>query len=92
MSMSTYVRLVRAPDEKFQKMRTIYETCKSAGVDIPDEVERFFEWERPQDLGVIFDPPGEAVTQSSDGSREFFDVDVSKLPDGVTHVRFVNSW
>lgn len=89
MGMSTDVQGFRPPGEQFEKMRAAYEACSEAGVDIPGEVEDFFEGEPPDPQGVCVDI-AEAATERPGGAG--YEVDLTKLPAGVTVIRFTNSW
>ncbi len=93
MSMTTYVRGFRPPDEKWQRMRAVYYACDAAGVPAPEEVRRFFEYGTPDTAGAEVDiNKTGAITESGDDSRMWWDVDIKKLPPDVTVVRFVNSY
>lgn len=89
MGMSTYVRGFKPPDEKWQEMKAIYDGCHKLGIDPPDEVEEFFDWDIPTDNGVEVSID---YSESQDDMQMFYDVDVSKLPKDVTVIRFTNSW
>lgn len=92
MGMSTHVVGFIPRDEKWEKYEAIYRSCEEAGVEPPDEVMEFFEWESP--LGK----PGQVVDISQAvedfaGEAEYgFTVNLSELPKNVTAVRFFNSW
>ena len=34
-------------DDHYNKMLAVYEACELAGVDIPDDVERYFDYDKP---------------------------------------------
>lgn len=93
MGMYTYVKGFVPPDEKWQKMKTIWDACESAGVSTPKEVGDFFDWTSPTDAGMEVSLPG-AVTEGkgSHDMEQAWDVDISKLPKNVTIIRFVNSY
>jgi hypothetical protein len=93
MGMSTYVNYYRPPDEKFEKMKAAYNACKNAGLDTPDEVSDFFQGQNPNLLnGVEIQAPSNSYVEGSDDSRQYIEVDLTKLPKDVRFVRFVNSW
>lgn len=89
MSTSTRVIGFVPPDERWQRMQTIWQACKDAGIDPPPEVERFFEDGEP-------DPNGQQVPiPSRDWSgemRQGIEIDISAIPNHVKTIRFVNSW
>lgn len=91
--MSTHVVGFRPPDKKWEKMRKVWESCVEAGVEPPDDVVEFFGDEEPDPAGVEVDLEecGAATEYSAEG-RDGYEVDVTKLPKGVSIVRFVNSW
>ncbi len=53
MSMSTSVSGVVPADEKFNKMKALWELCKLTDVAIPAEVLEFFDHQRPDDVSVV---------------------------------------
>jgi hypothetical protein len=61
MSISMHVVGFRPPDEKFNKMKAIWDACKSANVEVPKEVGEFFNWENENvdanGVRVDLDPP-----------------------------------
>ncbi len=89
MSMSTHVVGFRPPDEKYQRMRAVYEACERAGTSTPQEVLDFFEGEEPSDNGTIL--PIDSIEYKGYMS-EGLEVDITSLPKGVKVIRFYNSW
>lgn len=89
MSTSIYVLFVKPPDERWQQMKTIYDTCTAAGVPVPREVVSFFEGDTPDPSGVIVRGPSR---EWSDSYRSGLEIDVSDIPSDVKTVRFVVSW
>lgn len=98
MSMSMHVEGVRPGDEKWRQMKAVYDACEAAGVDIPDEVSKFFDYGSPDEKGVVLElgtrygARHECCALWDEGSREGFAIDVSKLPEDVKIVRFFCSW
>jgi len=98
MSMSTHVVGFRPPDEKWKKMKAVWEACKKADMDPPEEVQDFFEYEGPDDQGVEVREEAlrkaGAISQweDKDGSASGYEIDVTKLPKDVKIVRVYNSW
>ena len=100
MSMSTHVIGFRPPDENWKQMKAIYDACTKAKVSLPEEVEDYFNGEPPDPQGVkveLEDYPSKtnklgAVKDWRDDMRGGFEVDVTKLPKGVTLIRFYNSY
>lgn len=90
MSMSTYVVGIKPPDDKWKKMKAVYDACKNAGIETPDEVDEFFNYEIPDQAGVVveIDELREWEEDTSDG----YEIDIEKLPKDVKVLRFYNSW
>lgn len=89
MGSHTYVKGIVPPDAKWKQMKAAYDACKTAGVEPPREVEEFFNYQRPNDLGAEIDIP---TMHSTDDCRDFYDIDVSKLPPNIKIIRVVNSY
>jgi hypothetical protein len=96
MGMSTHVVGFKPPDEKWQRMKAAWDACKTAGVDVPEEIERYFEGEEPDPQGVEIDDDAltqcGALTPWTDDYAEGFQLEISKLPRDVRVIRFYNSW
>lgn len=98
MGISKYVIGIRPPDEKFIRMAAVWNACKDAGIDLPSEVEDFFEGESPDPLGVRINlTPG--MSYGGNGVREYdsdhesgYEVSLADLPKDVTIIRFIESW
>jgi hypothetical protein len=100
MSMSTHVVGSRPADEKWRKMKAVYDACTAASMEVPKEVEEFFGHERPDEAGVKIDlsydyrtkKTHESCSAWKDDMQEGYEIDVSKLPKDVKIIRFYNSW
>jgi hypothetical protein len=99
MSMSTNIIGFRAPDEDWQKKRAAYEALEAAGLDIPDELQRFFNWKSPDDSGieVQFESTDyEYIVQPySADMQDGYEVDLEKLRERfpqITKIRFYCSY
>ena len=91
MSMSTYVQGLKSKTEEYQIKLDIYNACKKINIEPPREIVDFFDGEICED-GIIIELPKEAVREYSDEYRNFLEVDLTKLPDNVSKIRFVNSY
>jgi len=91
MSMSTSVYGFRPPDERFKEMLAIYKACTKAKIEIPAEVDEFFDGGEPDPAGVAIDL-GKAEKEFRTDGQEGIEIDLKKLPKDVTLIRFVNSW
>jgi len=102
MGMSTYVVGFKPPDEKWRKMKAVWDACAAAKVELPEDVSAFFGEEAPDPAGVrvelsdIF-VKGKRTTHACcrewrDDAGEGYEIDVKKLPPDVTVIRFYNQW
>ncbi len=93
MSMSTHIVGVCLPDEKWKKMKAIWDACHAASIRPPEEVNKYFENDTPDDAGIII-PLEETRSVHTYGEEgcESFEVDISKLPAGIVIIRFYNSY
>ena len=89
MGMSTWVKGIRPPDDKWKKMKAIWDACDKADIDVPDEVDDFFEGEPPDEKGVVVDIKEHRY---SENSRAGIEVYIDELPKDVKIIRFVNAW
>lgn len=96
LSTSTYVYGIRPPDEKWRQMKAVWDACAAAGVSVPDDVEDFFDGEEPDAAGVVIDleKVGAARIWKPGGNsmREGVEVNLERLPEDITLIRFVNSY
>jgi len=89
--MSTHAVGFRPPDERWKKMKEIWDVCTEARITVPVAVWEFFGHEKPEDAGLEVDL-GSARKDFDDGSRVGYDIILSKLPDSIDRIRFYNSW
>lgn len=73
----------RPVDEEWKKMKAVYDACKAAGVEVPEEVNEFFNWEKPSDFGMFVDVSDAIVTESNNVML----VDLTKLPKNLKTLR-----
>ena len=57
MSMTLSVKGFIAPDETWKKMKTIWDACIAADIQIPEMVYRFFNYEEPDSEGKEVELP-----------------------------------
>lgn len=89
MGMSTHVVGFRPPDEKWKKMKAVWDACKVAKTEIPESVVDFFNGETPDPAGV------EVEIKAKDWSMDSasgYEIDLDKLPKDIKTIRFYNSW
>lgn len=92
MGMSTNVRGFVPPDDKWKKMKKVYDSCKEAGIDfdeMPSDVQNFFDDGDPDEKGMQVEIPYEDYRVDSE---EGIEIEVEKIPKNVKFIRFVNSW
>jgi hypothetical protein len=93
MSMSTHVIGFRPPDEKWQAMKAVWDACAATQVRVPDEVVKFFNGSSPDPSGVeirIDNSP--AVKEYRADMVDGYEIDITKLPPGLTIIRVYNSY
>lgn len=95
MSMSVYVQGLRPVTEDYKKRLEIYNACKELNINPPEEILKYFNYEsRPCEKGILIELPNDSVVYSTDMNRcsNYYYVDLTKLPEGVTKVRFEISY
>ena len=88
--MSTHIMLLRDPaDMDYQNKLNVLYACQKAEIEIPKEIDDYFGGEEDPDypLEIQYEPD-----EWSDEGREGFEIELSKLPEGVKRIRFYNSW
>ena len=89
--MSTWIVGFVPPDAEWQKMAAVYFACKEAKIDIPGEVERFFDDGEP-------DPQGQEISlrhlvrEYEADMHQGLEIDIASLPKNVKTIRFYNAW
>jgi hypothetical protein len=92
--MRTHVIGIKPHDEKWKKMKAIWDNCEEMGITVPTEVSYYFNWESPDEQGVVLQlqqMPGVVEKFSNEYSSGFV-VNVDKLPEDIKQIRFTNSW
>lgn len=95
MGMSSRVEGFVPPDETWKKMKNVWDTCNAAGVDAPEEVLKFFDWETPDEAGVSVSIAKFVAEVRPHDMAEGYEVDLVALAREMPHVkkvRFVNSY
>lgn len=97
MSVSLHVVGFKPPDDKWKKMKAVWDSCKEAGVDPPAAVDKFFGGEPPDPTGVeisehTLKKEVGAVTEWHEDMRDGFQVELSKLPKDIKFLRFYVSY
>lgn len=89
MGMSTRVVGIKPPDEMRKKMKAIWDACNSAGIDIPKEVNAYFDYDNPDEKGIIVDIKAEEYEEDM---RNGYEVDLTQLDKDIKILRFYNSY
>ena len=99
MGMSMNVHVFKPANEKWRKMKAIWDSCQQAGISTPDEVDKYFNGEPPDEAGVkagyfsdMDNKFPEWLKRYSADMRDGFEIDTTKLPKDVSVVRFVCSY
>ncbi len=92
MSLSVHIEGVKLPDEQWKKMKKAYDACRAAGVDPPEAVEAYFQYEPPDDTGVIVEEEvleklGAVTAWCPEGSSGF-QLHLDKVPKDIKIIRF----
>lgn len=85
MSVNVYIEGYAPPDDDWRKHKAVWDACEAAGVDVPEETEKFFDYGEPSDDGVKVD-----INAAIDGEPEYGEgalIDLSKLPKSVKFIR-----
>lgn len=92
--MSTSVRGIKAPDAKWKKMKAVYDACAAAKLEIPREVNEYFNWDVPSAHGVVVEiDKSDAVDDVEPGHPECgYRIDLRKLDKDIAFVEVINSW
>ena len=93
MSVSYGVKGLKPITDDYKKRLEIYKSCRELKINPPEEIRKYFEDDgEPCDEGIIVRLKNDVVRESTGYSSVYYDVDLSKLPDGVTKVRFEISY
>jgi hypothetical protein len=87
--MSTHVKGFVPPDERWQQMKTVRDACTAAGIELPAEVERFFDGQEPDPAGQEVDVPHRGW---QDEYRQGLEIRVADIPPNVKVIRFYNAF
>lgn len=93
MSMSTDITLLRDKnDPTYQKNLKVFLACKEAGATLPKEIDDYFGgWGFDNNIESPLEIPFKP-REWSEGDSEGYEIDIDSLPQGVTTIRFYNSW
>lgn len=90
MGMGSHAVGIVPPDQRWKEMKEIWDACKKAKLEPPQEVLNFFDHQDPDPAGVAVSIPWE---EWDDGDMSAgIEVEVAKIPKHVKIIRFVNTW
>lgn len=99
MGMTTHIIGIKLSDKKWNAMKKVWDACAEAGINAPDDVAKFFNYEEPNNIGVIIDlKPNKLSTVThgvsiwNEDQREGFDVRIQDLPKDIDIIRFYNAY
>ena len=96
MSMSTHVIGFKPPDDIWKKMKAVWESCQEAGVEPPEKVSIFFDYEPPDEAGVEISErdleKAGAIREYREEMRDGYEILIDKLPKDVKIIRVYNSY
>ena len=88
MSANTYVVGVKPKDEKYDRFEKIHNLCEKEGVEVPEEVEDFFDCEKPHgEMRMDIDHACSGDVEYDNGMLVYLD----QLPKGVKQIRIYTS-
>lgn len=77
----------------WQKMKHVRDACVAAGIDIPAEVDEYFDYKEPHALGVVVNLEEQlGVDRMREEYLDGFEVDLKKLPKDITVIRIFISY
>lgn len=96
--MSTHIEaFIPDTDPMYQRYKAVAIACMENNVTLPEEVANYFNHRHA--FPGMFDAKlsvklelDKDYTEWHDESNRGFEVDLTKLPQGVTKLRFYNSW
>lgn len=92
MSMSTHVVGFKPADRKWKDMIAAWDSCEKAGVPVPNEIQEFFGWEPPEDRPGMEVDLGDSCEEWCAEMRNGYQIDISKVPEGVRYIRVYNAY
>lgn len=96
MGSSMHVVGFRPPDEMWRRMKAVWDACTEADISVPAAVELYFDGMPPDPAGVHISEAtltnAGAVSEWAADMREGHELDLTKIPPGVTIIRFYNSY
>lgn len=76
-------------DDKWKKMKAVYDACIIAKTSLPDEVYDFFRGGKPDPNGNLIDLTDRCVERDDDVNTKSLDLSVESIPTSVKNIKFV---
>lgn len=100
MGMSTHLRaFIPDTDKEYLKHKEVLLLCKKAEVSLPKETMDYFKTNYSDPNEELLEThlemdlnENEHYKEWGDNFRQGYELDLLKLPEGVTKIRFYNSW
>ena len=92
MSMTCEVKGLKPITNDYKKRLEIYKSCIELKISPPEEIREYFEDYGTCEEGIVVPLEEDVVSESIEYTSVYYDVDLSKLPEGVTKVRFEISY
>jgi hypothetical protein len=98
MSVSSHCVAIKPATTEYLAKAAAWRACRAAGVAIPDELLKFFDYHEPDDSGMLTD------LGTSHGAKhpcckpwgndmcDGFQVDLGLVPEGTRFIRFYTSY
>lgn len=94
--MSTHVEGFRDSDDYHNKQKAVFIACTEAGVDLPEQTLKYFEYIAPtKDNLQYLDQPLKVEIPTEEWSSDMcegFEINLEEVPKGVKRIRFYNSY
>ncbi len=91
MSAMLVISGIIPADEKWNKMKGIYDSCVSMNISVPEEVLEFFDYGKPDDKGreiYLTDTEYEWHDENYSG----YEIELSKIPKDIKYIRVYISY
>jgi len=91
MSLTIRIEAIRSPDEKWEKMKAVWDACEEAGVSVPHEVEEYFNHREPDGSGVALDLVNDQPEWIEEWCGHYYngyEVLLEHMPKDISRIRF----
>lgn len=89
MGMHTYVKGIMEPDERYLALKKLWEDCEKAGVEVPEDILKYFDYEKPSSHGKEIDIE---YKEENEDMEQIFIVPIGGLSSKITAIKFINSY